>query len=105
MCNGFAKPKFENGRCVCTFPYTGDTCDSCEEGFTATRQMVSGKYATEDATAVVCEPEKGSKYEQCNGFGDYSRASKKCVCDSRHSGFFCEECADSLMEYPDCLVE
>jgi hypothetical protein len=63
MCNGFAKPKFENGRCVCTFPYTGDTCDSCEEGFTATRQMVSGKYANEDATAVVCEPDKGSKYE------------------------------------------
>ena len=32
-CNGFAKPKFENGQCVCTFPYMGETCDKCAEGF------------------------------------------------------------------------
>ena len=30
MCNGYAKPRFENGMCVCTFPYTGPTCDECE---------------------------------------------------------------------------
>lgn len=41
MCNGYAKPKFEEGQCICTFPYSGETCDRCEEGFEAKRVEIN----------------------------------------------------------------
>ena len=104
MCNGYAKPKFENGKCICTFPYTGDTCDSCEDGFEPQKIKMKSK-SPEQETAIVCVPEKGSKYENCSGFGEYNQKRRECSCDSLHAGAFCDECANPNRAYPDCTEE
>jgi hypothetical protein len=67
MCNGYAKPRFENGMCICTFPYKGLTCDDCEPEFEVTSVIVQKI----DKPLIICRPAKGSKYENCHGFGEY----------------------------------
>ncbi len=105
MCNGYAKPKFENGKCICTFPYIGETCESCEEdGFEPQTIRIKAKMP-EDETAIICVPKKGSKYENCNGFGEYNQKRRSCTCDSLHAGSFCEECAAPNKAYPDCTEQ
>jgi hypothetical protein len=66
---------------------------------------LNSKPSQKEETATQCEPAKGSEWENCNGFGRYSNNSKSCTCDNLHAGFFCEECKDQNMEYPDCVNE
>lgn len=106
-CNPHARPKLDrNGNCICSAPYTGSNCESCDAGFVAAPQAAQ---LGREKSHTVCVPDLQHLATQaCNGHGKpkSSRASNagqvECECDSGYGGRFCDYCLDASLAYPDC---
>ena len=103
-CNPYAKPKVEaDGKCICTYPYTGTDCESCVAGFHGTK--ASTRIGDVNQKHTVCIADEETDEGECNGFGTWNRNKKLCVCNKGYSGVFCETCTDSRLKYPECVVD
>ena len=104
-CNPFAEPKLgPKGKCICAQPYTGDTCESCDKGFTpATDTHESGQAHTrcmvdhDHLTAAVCNSHGKPKETRITHVSEVT-----CVCDKGYGGRYCDFCTDPAYAYPDC---
>ena len=84
----------KSGKCKCSYPYKGERCDQCEEGYLLKEGRCIEK--------VTCDPKVHcSNHGQCfavgdhficnceNGFGSYGRA-------------FCNKCSNNTKIFPHC---
>jgi len=97
-CNPYSEAKFEEGKCICPFPYTGSTCEQCVTGYVEEKEEDEiGEMHT------MCKGDAKSEKFRCNGHG--SIQSGKCHCEEHFAGSNCDRCADEEMQYPDCDKE
>jgi len=43
-CNPFSEAKFESGKCVCPWPYSGATCEDCDHGYKPEKRKSSADH-------------------------------------------------------------
>ena len=97
-CNPFADAKFEEGKCICPFPYTGSNCEQCVTGYKEEKME-----DIDDSSHTICVGDAKAETFRCNGHG--SIQSGKCHCNEHYAGSNCDRCADEDMAYPDCDKE
>ena len=95
-------PRLVEGKCQCTFPYTGSQCDQCESGYKASK---------DNKSLTICSiDKKACTAELCNNHGkciqdNNSTGLLKCQCSENYKGKFCDKCANKKFAYPDCDSE
>mmetsp|Transcript_21053 Transcript_21053/g.32591 ORF Transcript_21053/g.32591 Transcript_21053/m.32591 type:complete len:309 (+) Transcript_21053:2716-3642(+) len=111
-CNPFAEPKVTaDGSCVCSSPYTGPDCESCEEGFLSLQRDAESSEKHKNATGLhshcVMDHHHLSK-AVCNSHGRPQHSEAKtmdeveCHCDAGFGGTYCDYCVDPSFAFPDC---
>ena len=85
-CNPYSEAKFEDGKCICVFPYTGVLCEVCMPGYKEEKMEDA-----EDETHVMCVGDGKSENFSCNGHGEIYNG--KCRCHKEYAGDHCDRCS------------
>ena len=101
-----------NNKCRCKFPYTGNNCYECEDGFSKTED---GNCVDKNLTNLICiDKETCNEQGYCkipfSTFNPYDiNLNNPCICNEgfeNQKGFpsvsFCNKCIDKNKYYPFC---
>lgn len=95
----------KNGECICHYPYKGQKCSECTDGFTFdqnTGKCVENLLNCDDAKTC-------SGHGKCVNDFNSNNNSKMCLCDdgftsySNEKNVFCNTCADPKRNWPYCI--
>jgi len=100
VCNPNAQPKLDkNDKCICSEPYKGDTCQSCESGFKAEKDGLNTKcvFDHDHITETICNGHGRAKNSRATNIEQI-----ECDCDKGFGGIYCDYCSNPEYAYPDC---
>jgi hypothetical protein len=85
-CNPNAMPKIEDGKCICTSPYTGASCEDCESGYIKSKDR-KGHHAICSLDLSRCSNDICNNHGQCIKPPSSNEPSMMvCKCDEKFDG-------------------